>query len=87
MQYNKCPKCQGLCLEERYYSLQDNEFFYAYRCLNCGNMIDEIIMENRNRRIETPKPTYMQIYYAENKEYWVERREQNKHRLQAFKNA
>ena len=81
MQYNKCPKCQGLCFKERYYSVQDNEFFYAYRCINCGNIIDEIIMENRNRIIETPKLTYIQKYYAENKEYWVERRKNKEYSL------
>ena len=40
-----CPKCQGLMLLERF-----SDFFlvfYAWKCLNCGAIIDRTISNNR----------------------------------------
>lgn len=40
-----CPKCQGLMQLERF-----SDFFlvfYAWKCLNCGAIIDRTISQNR----------------------------------------
>lgn len=40
-----CPKCKGLMLLERF-----SDFFlvfYAWKCLNCGAVIDRTIADNR----------------------------------------
>ena len=40
-----CPKCQGLMMLERF-----SDFFlvfYAWKCLNCGAIIDRTISNNR----------------------------------------
>ena len=42
-----CPKCHGLLLLERF-----SDFFlvfYAWRCVNCGAIIDKTIAANRRR--------------------------------------
>ena len=40
-----CPKCKGLLLLERFsdYFL----VFYAWKCVNCGAVIDRTIANNR----------------------------------------
>ena len=40
-----CPKCNGLMMLERF-----SDFFlvfYAWKCLNCGAIIDRTISQNR----------------------------------------
>lgn len=42
-----CPKCQGRMVLERF-----SDFFlifYAWKCLNCGAIIDRTISTNRRR--------------------------------------
>ncbi len=42
---NRCTKCQGLMCLERF-----SDFFlafYAWRCINCGALIDSTIALNR----------------------------------------
>lgn len=44
-----CPKCQGLMLLERF-----SDFFlvfYAWKCLNCGAIIDRTISNNRKNSL------------------------------------
>ncbi|MBI5756109.1 MAG: hypothetical protein HZA12_04210 [Nitrospirae bacterium] len=40
-----CPKCGGFMVTERCtdYSL----VFYAWRCINCGTLIDNTILRNK----------------------------------------
>ena len=40
-----CPKCKGLMMMERF-----SDFFlvfYAWKCINCGAIIDKTISNNR----------------------------------------
>jgi DNA-directed RNA polymerase subunit M/transcription elongation factor TFIIS len=40
-----CPKCKGLMMMERF-----SDFFlvfYAWKCINCGAVIDKTIANNR----------------------------------------
>ncbi|HXZ26021.1 MAG TPA: hypothetical protein VEI24_07370 [Nitrospiria bacterium] len=43
-----CPKCRGLMYSERVsdFSLT----FYAWKCVNCGAMIDQTILANQYKR-------------------------------------
>ena len=44
-----CPKCRGLMQLERM-----SDFFlvfYAWKCLNCGALIDKTIASNRNKHL------------------------------------
>ena len=45
----ECPKCQGTMMLER---LSDFFFvFYAWKCFNCGAMIDRTIASNRRKSL------------------------------------
>jgi len=47
----ECPKCRGLMQMER----MANFFlvFYAWKCINCGALIDKIIANNRRKCLAT----------------------------------
>lgn len=43
-----CEKCKGLMIEERY-----SDYFlvcHGWKCLNCGEIVDPIILKNRGKR-------------------------------------
>lgn len=45
----KCPKCTGMMMLERF-----SDFFlvfYAWKCINCGAMIDRTISTNRRKSL------------------------------------
>lgn len=45
----ECPKCQGMMMLERF-----SDFFivfYAWKCINCGAMIDRTIATNRRKSL------------------------------------
>jgi len=52
----ECAKCKGLMISERF----SDYFFtcYAWKCLNCGAVVDPTIAQNRRRppSPETPEP-------------------------------
>ncbi len=42
-----CPKCNGMMYSER---LSDFFLtFYAWKCVNCGSIVDHTILENRQK--------------------------------------
>lgn len=44
-----CPKCKGLMMMERF-----SDFFlvfYAWKCINCGAVIDKTIANNRRNSL------------------------------------
>jgi len=47
-----CPKCHGLMYSERVsdFSLT----FYAWKCVNCGALIDQTILANQYKRKRSP---------------------------------
>lgn len=47
-----CPKCHGLMYSERVsdFSLT----FYAWKCVNCGALIDQTILANQYKRKRAP---------------------------------
>ncbi len=45
----ECPKCQGMMTLDRF-----SDFFivfYAWKCINCGAMIDRTIATNRRKSL------------------------------------
>ena len=47
-----CPKCKGLMYVERM-----NDYFmtfYAWKCVNCGAIMDNTILQNRHRALTPP---------------------------------
>jgi len=46
-----CPKCKGMMMLERF----SNFFvvFYAWKCINCGALIDRTISNNRRKSLAT----------------------------------
>jgi hypothetical protein len=54
-----CPKCKGLMMMERF-----SDFFlifYAWKCINCGSIIDRTIAANKRKSLaeleQPPVPT------------------------------
>lgn len=41
----KCNKCGGLMVYEKFYG--NYEEFYGWRCIFCGDIIDQVILKNR----------------------------------------
>lgn len=41
----KCPRCNGAMVYERFQDMLD--LFYAWRCLNCGEIVDPVVVRNR----------------------------------------
>lgn len=47
-----CERCEGLMVSERISDMQgmsSDLCANGYRCLLCGNLVDELILENRQR--------------------------------------
>ena len=45
----RCPKCHGLMYTERFADYF--HAFYAWKCINCGTVIDSLIALNRARSL------------------------------------
>jgi hypothetical protein len=46
----ECPKCKGFMMLERF-----SDFFlifYAWKCINCGAIVDRTIANNRRKSLE-----------------------------------
>lgn len=48
----KCHRCNGSMIYEKFQTEEGD--FYAWRCIVCGEVIDEVILKNRYAR-ETEK--------------------------------
>jgi len=53
----KCPKCDGLMIYEKFMDMGESSsfFFWGWRCVSCGNIVDSTIMANKvcaNRKKE-----------------------------------
>jgi hypothetical protein len=53
-EYPRCSRCGGLMTLQKFYSL--SEVFWGWKCLLCGEIVDPVILENRqNLRGTTAK--------------------------------
>jgi hypothetical protein len=41
----KCHRCGSVMVNERFYGPGEN--FLEWRCVSCGEILDEVILENR----------------------------------------
>jgi hypothetical protein len=41
----KCPRCGGAMIYDKFYG--HYEQFWGWKCLICGDIVDQIIMKNR----------------------------------------
>ncbi|HEY7528999.1 MAG TPA: hypothetical protein VH660_07585 [Candidatus Deferrimicrobiaceae bacterium] len=49
----RCPRCNGVMVYERFQDMLD--LFYAWRCLNCGEIVDPVVAKNRGMDSKKPK--------------------------------
>jgi hypothetical protein len=47
----KCHRCRSVMTYERFYSPHDH--FAGWRCIFCGEIIDQVILENRQTRMDS----------------------------------
>jgi len=44
----RCKRCGGMMVYEKFYDYDEGDCFWGWRCINCGEVIDEVIIENRS---------------------------------------
>ncbi|MBM4324848.1 MAG: hypothetical protein FJ115_14910 [Deltaproteobacteria bacterium] len=44
----RCFRCGRMMVFEKFYGLQ--EHFFGWRCIYCGEIVDQVILENRFER-------------------------------------
>ena len=54
-----CPKCSGRMTFERFQEFSDS--FDGWRCVNCGEILDRVILQHRRER---PKIVGPRAYFA-----------------------
>ena len=43
--FTKCNRCGGMMVQEKMY--YGTEHFWVWKCIYCGDYIDQVILENR----------------------------------------
>ena len=46
----RCRRCRGLMVREQFYDMLDDSgflSFYGWRCVCCGNVLDPLILMNK----------------------------------------
>lgn len=43
--FSKCQRCKGAMVYDKFYGLQEQ--FWGWKCLICGEIIDPVILKNR----------------------------------------
>jgi hypothetical protein len=49
----RCPRCASCMVREPFEDLRDDTgalYFYGWRCLGCGEIIDPVILANRRNK-------------------------------------
>jgi len=46
----RCHRCGSVMVYERFYGA--DEYFLGWRCVLCGEIIDQVILENRQTKAE-----------------------------------
>jgi hypothetical protein len=44
----KCDRCSGMMIHERFFG--SSEPFFGWRCVICGEVVDQTIIENRDHQ-------------------------------------
>ncbi len=56
---NACQRCSGFLVPETYFDTDNSlggGWFQAWRCVQCGNFVDPIILHNRKGSKPEPNP-------------------------------
>lgn len=59
----KCDRCEGLMLQDRFLDMEESfggMWLHAWRCLNCGHVVDSVILANRRRHVCLKSPDMRQ---------------------------
>ena len=43
--FMQCLRCRGVMVYDKFYGLYEQ--FWGLKCLNCGEIVDSVILENR----------------------------------------
>jgi hypothetical protein len=43
--FRKCHRCRGAMFYDKFYGTQEQ--FWGWKCLTCGEIVDPVILENR----------------------------------------
>lgn len=65
-----CPRCKGLMTDTWFQDFQDDtgqNYFKAWRCMTCGEVLDPVIM--RNRTVRPPEATQRRRRKARSRAY------------------
>ncbi len=46
----RCHRCKGIMIFEKFYG--DCEHFFGWRCVVCGEIVDQVILENRLENVQ-----------------------------------
>lgn len=49
-----CPRCEGMMVQSSFLDLEDDtgqHEFWALRCVQCGNIVDPLIMKNQRETV------------------------------------
>ena len=64
----RCDRCNGLLVLDHCFDLYDNEIsMKAWRCIACGDIVDDVIRRNRvkhNARRAVTTPVFMEASAA-----------------------
>lgn len=41
----KCVRCNGSMIHDKFYG--PHEHFWGWKCVSCGEIVDQVILENR----------------------------------------
>ncbi len=44
----KCYRCGGVMVYEKFYGIAEE--FFGWRCIFCGEIVDQVILENRHEQ-------------------------------------
>jgi hypothetical protein len=56
----RCRRCQGLMVWDRFIDLAQTDLLWAFgwRCVNCGEVLDAVILSHRGPAGTLPEPTH-----------------------------
>jgi hypothetical protein len=55
----KCVRCNGALTYDKFYSSYGN--FWGWKCLNCGDIIDPVILNNRQMMLAGQEKSFHRV--------------------------
>lgn len=59
-----CERCEGLMVKDRYLDMEESGqlWLIAWRCANCGNVVDHKIQAHRNLRHAEARRRHSRVF-------------------------